>query len=497
MLNPFFSGKKVYFRPMAFCGLLKHFLSLTLLLALLASCNSKKEEFGNTDSGSGTSTLGDSISANTKVPLLVVRVQFANVTFQSDATTWANKIFGTSDGQLNHYFSETTYSNYAFTPVTETDGTANDGIITVTLSGNHPDTRKNTFSCYASTAIQATDSYINFASYDSDSNSKLSRTEMQVMFLVAGGESASSINTPGGVWGLFTSMYCDADSSGSVSLAHGEGYVELDGVQMMASSTYSMNGYSQFGERQGSSASDTWDATIGIIAHELGHAYFDLPDLYCTSGSCKGIGNFGLMGGGSWGRKSSSEKSGDTPVHFSAWSKEKTSVCTPQTAASGTNSYTLSAMYLSSNSSSCGIYKITTSASDEYFLLENRSIGGYDQGFYYGLVYASGGTDYAVGTSFTGGLAIWHIKDIVSSCRSNNNCQTQSPKLADLEEANDGDLDSGGSSGRKTNLFYSGNSTTFGDSSTPNSKLSGGTATNISVSSISAAGDSMTLSITK
>ena len=42
---------------------------------------------------------------------------------------------------------------------------------------------------------------------------------------------------------------------------------------------YEQNGYSQFGERQGSSSSNTWDATIGVMAHELGHAYFQLPDL--------------------------------------------------------------------------------------------------------------------------------------------------------------------------------------------------------------------------
>ena len=56
-----------------------------------------------------------------------------------------------------------------------------------------------------------------------------------------------------------------------------------------------MNGYLKFGERQGSSSSDTCDATIGVIAHELGHLNFILPNLNCTSGTCEGIGIFGLM----------------------------------------------------------------------------------------------------------------------------------------------------------------------------------------------------------
>ena len=44
----------------------------------------------------------------------MVRVQYNNACFSSDETTWANKMFGTSDGQMNHYLAETTYSKYQF-----------------------------------------------------------------------------------------------------------------------------------------------------------------------------------------------------------------------------------------------------------------------------------------------------------------------------------------------------------------------------------------------
>ena len=263
-------------------------------------------------------------------------------------------------------------------------------------------------------------------------------------------------------------------------------------------SSYGQNGYSQFGERQGRSSSDTWDATIGIMAHELGHAYFLLPDLYDTrlSPINSGIGAFGLMGSGVWGRKSSSEKSGATPVHLSAWSKENISACVPQTVDNGTNNITLPAVYKNiDNASSCGIYKATTSTSGEYFLFENRSSGGYDQGFN-GLL-LDNSSSYGVWSSYSGGAAIWHIKDIHSSCYGYNDCVAQSPKLVDLEEANDGDLDNALSNGRTTHLFYSGNSATFDNSSTPNSKLYDNSSSGISATSISAAGDNMTLTISK
>ena len=205
------------------------------------------------------------------------------------------------------------------------------------------------------------------------------------------------------------------------------------------------------------------------------------------------------MGAGSWGKKSLSEKSGATPIHLSAWSKEKIGACVPQTVDNGTNNYTLPAVYQSIiDAASCGIYKASTSTSGEYSLFENRSPGGYDRGLNYKILYGS--TDSVhLNNLYAGGVAIWHVKDILSSCSnvSTNNCEAQSPKLVDLEEANDADLDNGSSKGRTTHLFYSGNSVTFDNSSTPNSKLYDNSSSGISATSISAVGDSMTLTISK
>jgi len=496
---------------------LKHlrlFLILIVsLLLFLISCSKKEEDssstssypcYTTTPSDKGSCSSISTLTASTKVPLLMVRVQYNNACFSSDETTWANKMFGTSDGQMNHYLAETTYSKYQFTPASETSGCTNDGVITVDIPENHPNTQKNSWNSYALRAITAADSSVNFASYDNDGNGKLSVSELQVIFLVAGGESASSINSPGGVWGMATGLAFDSDGDGYIlnnsppctgSSEECNG-VEMDNVWFLGLNSTGQNGFSQFGERQGSSSTNTWDATIGVMAHELGHAYFGLPDLYDTSETSAGIGAFGLMGGGAWGYKSSSEKSGATPVHLSAWSKENLSICTPQTVSSGTNSLTLPAVYQSStHAASCGIYKATTSTSGEYFLFENRSSGGYDQGLNY--LIANGSTSNYIGSTYSGGLAIWHVKDILSSCYGSNNCETQSPKLVDLEEANDGDLDNALSNGRTTHLFYNGNSVSFSNSSTPDSKLYDCSSSGISATSISAAGDNMTLTISK
>ena len=481
------------------------FILSVISLLIFNSCSKKEESESSSSSGpcyttspsdKGSCISTSTLTATTKVPLLMVRVQYDNACFKSDETTWANKMFGTNEGQMNHFMAETTYSKYQFTPAAESSGCSNDGVITVNMPENHPNTQKNSWACYAAKAIAETDSSVDFAAFDTDSNGKLSVSELQVIFLISGGESASGINTPGGVWGMATELLCDVNGDGSYTDESGEHGITLDNVRLLGKLSWSQNGYSQFGELQGSSSSNTYDATIGVMAHELGHAYFELPDLYDTTSVSAGIGAFGLMGGGPWGQKTETEKMGATPVHLSAWSKEKITACVPQTIDNGTNNLSLAAVYQSStHAASCGIYKAATSTSGEYFLFENRSAGGYDQGLNY-LIYDNS-SSVAVGTKYTGGLAVWHVKDILSSCYTLNNCSVQSPPLVDLEEANDGDLDNASSNGRTTHLFYSGNSATFDNSSTPSSMLYDNSSSGISVTNISAAGDNMTLTISK
>ena len=44
----------------------------------------------------------------------------ARLTFGT--TPWSRKIFSNNEGSLNHYFNETTYGNYQFSPATESGG---------------------------------------------------------------------------------------------------------------------------------------------------------------------------------------------------------------------------------------------------------------------------------------------------------------------------------------------------------------------------------------
>jgi hypothetical protein len=233
--------------------------------------------------------------------------------------------------------------------------------------------------------------------------------------------------------------------------------------------------YSRFGEKL-YDANTGSDATIGIIAHELGHAVFSLPDLYDTDGSSEGIGKFGLMGGGSWTYKSGDTLSGMTPVHMTAWSKIKSGFITAKTIIQTQNNINIYA----TNSSSYIPYKIETGTPGEYFLIENRDNSGYDRGLY---------SLSPIG-SFTGGLLILHIDD------NQNNNQDETHKWVDIEEANNPVLDTKINRGENVNLFYLGNQMDFSQITTPNSNKYDGNSSGLDINNISAEGAIMHLDIT-
>ena len=406
-----------------------------------------------TDNENATTSDRVSINVTNKLPLVIIRIEFNDYKFHSDASVWSQKIFGTGDGELNHYYNEISYGKLQFEKAIETQATTNDGIITVSLNENHPNDVDD-FPNRIVEAIQLTNSYINYAQYDTDHNNAISRDELQVMFLVAGGERSTGLSP--GIWAHAWCMYGGNTNAPT-----------LDGVKLMECSTDGW--YSRFGE---SHFQHGTDATIGIIAHELGHSALGLPDLYDTDldGVSEGIGNFGLMGAGNWGKKSITESPGMTPTHMTGWSKMQSGFVDPIVIEN--NSSTLE--FRGTSYIDYQLYKITTQRSGEYFLVENRTNNGYDRGL-----------SLLKGNTFTGGLSILHIDDNVYD----NNDETH--KLVDIEEANNVGLDTGEHRGHTHNLYFSGNVDSFTPTTTPNSNLYNARSSGISITNISDNGASM------
>lgn len=125
--------------------------------------------------------------------------------------------------------------------------------------------------------------------------------------------------------------------------------------------------------------------TIGVFAHELGHG-FGLPDLYGVDSGQNGIGNWGLMGTGSWGCDGDSP---EFPCHMSAWSKLVLGWADVEILPAGTDLGTLA---LSPVETTGKIYRVDAGdGSGEYFLLENRQRVGFDRNL------------------LQPGLLVWHV----------------------------------------------------------------------------------------
>ncbi len=64
----------------------------------------------------------------------------------------------------------------------------------------------------------------------------------------------------------------------------------------------------------------SFEATIGVFCHEFGHV-LGLQDAYDTSYATSGVGQWSLMGGGSWGSSGKYAAPGSDPAPFMAWER--------------------------------------------------------------------------------------------------------------------------------------------------------------------------------
>ncbi len=407
--------------------------------------------------GTGTSSTQPLLSVpppNQERPMLLIRLSYDNIDFHNDAAAWHRKIFGFENHQLNHYFHEVSYGNFSFYPAAEDDEVPNDGIISITLPRNHPDSGMgNAIDVDLSQAIVTADAHIDFAQYDSDRNGALTPDELQLVFIVAGNEDAfTGDNASLGVWA-------------HESCTERRNTPTVDGVSIMGCQ-YQGN-YALFGERHGDR-----DATIGIIAHELGHAAFNLPDLYDTTDRSAGVGYFALMGAGMWGRDGLGDLPGNTPTHLCAWSKSTLQWIIPTTLNDANN---LHVNFYAVASPKFNVLKLPVSKS-EYFLLENRHYSGYDRGL------------KAIAFAFEGGLAVWHIDEKVITDRWADNTVNVDVlhKGVDLLEASRAVLDDDAAAyGNKENLFYQGNVDTLTPDTMPSTAGYNGRPSGINITDIS------------
>lgn len=205
------------------------------------------------------------------------------------------------------------------------------------------------------------------------------------------------------------------------------------------------------------------DAKIGVSAHELGHLVFGWPDLYDTDGTSEGVGNWCLMGGGSWGG------GGDRPTHPSAWCKVNQGWA--NVVVQPTNA-TVTINDIKTGRSAYRLWK-DGGGGNEYFLVENRQRTGYDQSLP------------------GGGLLVWHIDEAVAG-----NSNEAHYKVGLLQADGNRHLELNANRGDDGDPYPgSSNNTSFTETTTPSSKSFAGASTCVEITGIPAAAAAMTVQL--
>ena len=417
------------------------------------------------DHNTGTALAAEAQATGSQ-PTLVILARFTNQpSVGSTAADWSSKYFGATNS-VRSFYQQASYGQLDFAPATETSG-ANDGVVGwVDLPYVHPnfqgdyDTPVNGVvweEKVTKDAITAANPYINYAAYDTNGDGYIKPAELHITVIMAGYESAISGACGPSVWGHKSSL-----SSAYTPTVDGKfvGYY----------------GYTQFGEWHRSCSTGAGSgnlATIGIMAHEIGHD-IGWPDLYDTvpGGSntdSEGIGRWSLMSSGAW-NFASGQHSGDSPALPDAWSKYFQGWVTP--TAVGTSPSSVSLRSASSYSDVARLLDNPNGVdwyyghpgTGEYFLVENRQKTGYDAGL--------------PGC----GLLIWHIDETRVGTNAANSVETR--RLVDLEQA-DGRKDLNGTGNRgDTGDPYPGLTAnlSFNSASNPNSQLYNGALSGVSVS---------------
>jgi len=405
---------------------------------------------------------------------LVLLASFSNRgSVGSSAADWSQRVFG-SAASVQDYYRESSYNQLTLIPAVESHGTANDGIIGwLNLGYPHPNTRGNVTDANRSivrNVLIAADPYIDFAAYDTDHNGYISAGELHLVVIVAGYETSY-----GGATGSCSpSIWAHHWALGGTVAAP-----TLDGVVIGGSNG---GGYSELGEWHCTTSDNPGHlATMGGVVHELGHD-LNWPDLYDTDGSSEGVGEWSIMGSGSWLRTGG--YAGSMPAHPDAFLKWYQGWLAPEQVDQTSSNVALQqvetyqrAILLRNNPGGIDWVFGSRSGSGEYFLLENRQKVGYDAGL--------------KGC----GVLIWHIDE--SRPFDNTANATDTRRLVDLEEA-DGrnDLDSRANRSDAGDPYPgSTGNTIFGRSSNPNSHLYDGSDSWVTVSNISSCAETASIDI--
>ncbi len=405
-------------------------------------------------------------SGSANIP--VILINFSDTTTTYNTPDFDTLLFGTGNRSMKDYYEEVSYGAFSVSPgpsgVVGWYTTANTHDYYGT---NNAQGRDKWPGDLVYEAVAAADATVDFSAYDSDGD-----CYVDVVGIVHQGTGEEVGESSADIW----SHSWDLASARYAGYSHYGVYTTGDS-DASCPGGYKINDYIIMPELYRTGPPATL-STIGVFAHEYGHA-LGLPDLYDADKSSSGIGEWGLMGGGSWNYVSIL---GDTPALMSAWSKYRLGWVTPTQVTDS-----LSNEFIDAAATSADVYQLlpgSPATGGEYFLVENRQrlSGTFDEGL--------------PGE----GLAIWHIDesraDNNSECFPPADCSKNHYKVSLVQADGNWDLEKNNNRGDSGDLYRgSTDNTSFTGGSTPDSNLYNGTSSYVKVTSISASAPTMTATL--
>ncbi len=331
--------------------------------------------------GSGAKPHVEPPSPSGQLSLPAILIEFQNTSFRSSHTlTYYSTLLNSNDtASFSTFYQENSYGT--FTPQFDLYGpfTSEHTMRYWGEDGWEIDNENDQIYNLAREALQKANPTVDFSQYDSNGDDYIDG--LLVIHASTGQEWS------GGTYGFYNHIWSHVWSISPP--------ITVDGLN---ASPYAMipEWYPAAYEHA------TNGSLIGVACHEFGHL-LGLPDLYDTDYSSAGIGNWGLMGSGSW----LGITLGSNPAHLSVWSKKVLGWADP-TPLTDAGQYAISPTEETSQ-----VYQYDIPSSNEYFLLSYRSTL----------------TNARFDAHLPGsGILIWHIDD---SVENNNNEQHY---MVDLEE---------------------------------------------------------------
>jgi M6 family metalloprotease-like protein len=350
--------------------------------------------------------------------MLVILASFTDKSFVKSNSNF-NSIMNVGSSSFKAYYQDNSYNQL-------TVNTTVVGPYAINMSMSAADNNTRDFISRAVTA--ANNDGVDFSDYDNDSDGT-----MDALYVIHAGYGEEAGAPSYTIW--------------SHSWDLGSYAKTYDGVYIFS--------YATSPELRGASGSSI--TSIGVIAHEFGHN-IGVPDYYDTDGSGSGgsawdLKSWDVMAGGSW------NNSGDTPAQHNMYTKWKLGWSSPTTLSSD-GSYNLR-----NTSDYNEAYRINTTTSNEFFILENRQQTGWD--------------------SYIGGhgMLIFHIDGgFIDGLSGNTVNANPSHQGVDVEEADN--VRSSSTYGADP-FPGTGNKTTFTDTTTPSAKSWAGNDTDQPLTDIS------------